>query len=271
VRIALIRALAGAKERMMRFSANLGFLWAGLPLTDAIHCAAAAGFDAVECHWPYGQDPGPVRAALEKTGLPMLGLNTKRGGEGCFGLSALPEREPEARAAIEEAMGYAVAVGAEAVHVMAGFANVPEADGVFRSNLRFACDLADPYGITVLIEPINQHDVPGYFLRDTVQASEVIAALEAPNLRLMFDCYHVARTEGGVIGRLEAMLPLIGHIQIAAVPDRGAPDHGDLDYPQVFAALDRLGWDRPIGAEYRPEGKVEDGLGWMRAAQGMAG
>ncbi|MBY6201779.1 TIM barrel protein [Maritalea mobilis] len=251
----------------MRFSANLGFLWAGHPLPTAIRRAAAAGFDAVECHWPYAEEPAAVRAALEETGLPMLGLNTVRGGEGCFGLSALPDREPEARAAIEQAMGYAVAVGAEAVHVMAGFAKGREADGVFRSNLRFACDLAEPYGITILIEPLNAHDAPGYFLRDTDQAGEIIDAMDAPNLRLMFDCYHVGRTEGDVIARLEALLPLIGHVQIAAIPDRGAPDHGELDYPEVFTTLDRLGWTRPIGAEYRPAGAVEDGLAWMKDAK----
>ncbi|WP_025311516.1 hydroxypyruvate isomerase family protein [Roseicyclus elongatus] len=255
----------------MRFSANLGFLWAELPLPDAIRRAAAAGFDAVECHWPHKQDAGAVRAALEETGLPLLGLNTARGdGDGCFGLSALCDREPEARRAIEDAMAYAVATGAEAVHVMAGFATGREADGIFRSNLRFACDLAEPYGITVLIEPLNAHDAPGYFLCDTAQAAEIIAAMDAPNLKLMFDCYHVGRTEGDVTRRLTALLPLIGHIQIAAVPDRGPPDHGAVDYAEVFAMLAQAGWTRPIGAEYRPAGPVEGSLGWLQDAKRLA-
>jgi hydroxypyruvate isomerase len=106
----------------MRFSANLGFLFTDRPLPDAIHAAHAAGFEAVECHFPYDTDPGAVRAALDATGLPMLGLNTWPGDRdaGEFGLAALPGRERQAREAIAQAVEYAQAIGAGAVHVMAG-------------------------------------------------------------------------------------------------------------------------------------------------------
>ena len=111
---------------MPRLSANLGFLWADLALPEAIRAAARAGFDAVECHWPYAFDPGAVRAALDETGLEMLGLNTVRGGAGENGLLALPGREAEARAAIAQALDYAGRIGCKAVHVMAGFAEGPK-------------------------------------------------------------------------------------------------------------------------------------------------
>lgn len=251
----------------MRFSANLGFLWSDLPLPDGIRAAAAAGFDAVECHWPYDEDPAAIRAALRDTGMPMLGLNTRRGGDDRFGLSALPDHVTEARAAIDEALEYAAAIGAGSVHVMAGLGDGAAADTCFRDNLQYACDLADPLGITILIEPLNAIDAPGYFLRDTVQAVTLIEDSGLPNLRLMFDCYHVGRTEGDVLGRLRATRPFIGHVQIASVPDRVAPDHGAVDYPAVFDTLRRLDWRRPVGAEYRPEGRVEDGLGWMALAR----
>ena len=251
----------------MRFSANLGLLWADLPLADAIRAAKAAGFHAVECHWPYDQPLAEVQAALSDTGLPMLGLNTAPGdvAAGDFGLSALPGREAEARAAIETAVHWGAALGARHLHVMAGRAGGARAEASFRANLAFACDLAAGQGMAVLIEPLNPHDAPGYFLHSTGQARTIIEGLARPNLRLMFDCYHVARTEGDVIRRLEDLLPIIGHIQIAAVPDRGAPDHGTLDHDHLFGVIDGLGWTRPIGAEYRPAGRTEDSLGWLEA------
>lgn len=250
---------------MTRFSANLGFLWAGLPLPDAIRAAKAAGFDAVECHWPYDTPARDVAAALVETGLPMLGLNTRRGdlAAGETGLAALPGRADAARAAIDEALAYAGAIGAGAVHVMAGKAEGAAARAVFVENLRHACARAADAGRMILIEPLNPFDAPGYFLNTTAQAAEIISEIAAPNLRLMFDCYHVGRTEGDVIARLRALWPIIGHIQFAAVPDRGPPDHGALDYAGVFAELARLRWDRPLGAEYRPPGDTAASLGWM--------
>lgn len=254
----------------MKFSANLGFLWADLPLVEGIEAAKRAGFAAVECHWPYDIPASELRAALHATGLPMLGVNTRRGPDGAFGVSALPGHETAARAAIDEALDYGAQIGAEAVHVMAGIATGPEAERTFEANLRYACKRAAPLGITVLIEPINQRDVPGYFLHRTAQAEQLIARLRHPALRLMFDCYHVQISEGDALSELRRLAPVIGHIQIAAVPDRGEPDRGELDYADIFDALTRLGWDRPIGAEYRPRaGSVEAGLRWLAEAQDL--
>jgi hydroxypyruvate isomerase len=152
-------------------------------------------------------------------------------------------------------------VGAEAIHVMAGNAAGPEAERVFRENLAHACAAAAD--LVILIEPLNRHDAPEYFLRTTGQARAIIAQVGAYNLRLMFDCYHVGRTEGDVITRLADLLPVIGHIQFAGVPRRGSPDDGELRYEAIFEAVKVLGWTRPLGAEYRPGGPTEDTLGWL--------
>ncbi|WP_336055113.1 hydroxypyruvate isomerase family protein [Nitratireductor sp. CH_MIT9313-5] len=249
----------------MRFSANLGFLWKDRPLPDAIRAAKAAGFTAVECHWPYDVPAAQVLAALEETGLPMLGLNTSRGDVegGENGLSALPGREEDARAAIDEALSYASAIGAANIHVMAGFAQGEEAERTFLANLDYACRSAIAHGITILIEPLNHYDAPGYFLSTTEQALRLIETLGAPNLKLMFDCYHVQLMEGDVSNRLKKHLAHIGHIQFASVPDRGAPDHGELFYPYLFATIEKLGYDAPLGAEYKPTGSTDESLGWM--------
>ena len=249
----------------MRFSANLGFLWNDRPLPEAIRAARAAGFDAVECHWPYDVPAEAVKAALDETGLPMLGLNTRRGdvGAGDNGLSAIPGRETEARAAIDEAVAYARALGTPNIHVMAGFAEGEAARQTFVSNLPYACETAAPHGITILIEPLNRYDAPGYFLTTTDQALAILAAVGAPNLKLMFDCYHVQLMEGDLTHRIETLLPSVGHIQFAAVPDRGAPDHGEINYDHVFAVIRELGHDAPLGAEYKPGGDTDATLGWM--------
>lgn len=248
---------------MRRFSANLGFLWADRPLPDAIRAAHAAGFDAVECHWPYDHDPAAVRDALDETGLPALGLNTLRGRPGENGLSALPGREAEARAQIDRALDYAAAIGCGAVHVMAGAAQGDAAAAAFRANLDYACDRAGD--VTILIEPLNHHDAPGYFMSRAEEAAAIIERLARPNLRLMFDCYHQQVMGGDLTRRLERFLPITGHVQIAAVPDRGTPDHGELDYRHILTVLDSMGWDRPIGAEYRDPRPTDETLGWLTA------
>lgn len=251
---------------MTLFSANLGFLWQELPLPDAIRAAKAAGFDAVECHYPYDVPFEAVRAALKETGFTMLGLNTGRGNlaAGDNGLAAVPGREDEARRAIEQAIDYAGAIGTPNVHVMAGKASGETGRATFVANLKYACERAARAGITILIEPLNHRDAPGYFLQTSEQALDIIEAVGAPNIRLMFDCYHLQIIQGDLTRRLRTYLNSIGHIQIASVPDRREPDHGEVDYRYILALLEELGYDRPIGAEYRPAGPTDEGLQWLK-------
>jgi hydroxypyruvate isomerase len=242
-------------------------LWSDLPLPAAIHAAKAAGFDAVECHWPYDTPAPQVQAALQATGLRMLGLNTRRGNpeKGDNGLCALPDRTTEARAAIDEALAYAVVISAANIHVMAGFSDGQAAHDTFVANLRYATQRAAAHGITILIEPLNAYDAPGYFLRTTQQARSIIQQVAAPNLKLMFDCYHVQLTEGDLTHRLQDLLPVIGHIQFASVPDRGTPDHGEVNYAHVFDVIAQLGFNAPLGAEYKPVGPTGQSLGWIQS------
>ncbi len=252
---------------MTKFSANLGFLWNDLPLPEAIRAAKAAGFDAVECHWPYDIPAVDVKHALTETGLNLLGLNTRRGdlAAGENGLSALPDQMPQARAAIDEAIKYAELVNAACVHVMAGFSTGMEAHTAFVENLQYACDRAQPHGITILIEPLNKYDAPNYFLSTSEQAEVIIKQVDRPNIKLMFDCYHIQLMEGDLSNRLARLLPIIGHIQFASVPDRGTPEHGEISYRHVFDVISELGYTAPLGAEYRPVGKTDETLGWMRS------
>lgn len=251
----------------MQFSANLGFLWTDRPLADAIRAAHKAGFDAVECHWPYDTPAEEIKAAMRETGMPMLGLNTSKGdvNNGDFGLSAVPGRTADARAAIDQALDYAKAIDTPNVHVMAGFASGAQAEATFVANLRYATAAAAPFGITILIEPLNTYDAPGYFLTTTDQALRIIKQVGAANLKLMFDCYHVQLMEGDLKQRLQRLRPNIGHIQFASVPDRGPPDTGEIDYAHIFGVIEAMGYTAPLGAEYKPPGDTEASLGWLSA------
>ena len=252
---------------MTRLSANLGFLWPELDLLDAIRAAKEAGFDAVEVHWPYITHAVEVAIVLEDLQFPLISLNTVGGdlASGDFGLSAVPGREDDARANIDKAFAYALDVSARFVHVLAGKTDDEGAHDTFVANLRHASDRGAEYGVGVLIEPISHQTHPDYYLTHVDQAAAIIGDVDRDNVHILFDCYHVQLTEGDLLARIEQHLPLIGHIQIAAVPDRAEPDHGEVDYPQLLRQIDGLGYDGFVGAEYKPTGRTGDGLGWMAA------
>lgn len=248
----------------MRISANLGFLFREHDLPEAIRQARRHGFDAVECHWPFDTDAGAVRAALDETGLAMLGLNTIRGDmdAGDFGLAAVPGREQEARRAIDQAIDYAAAINCRNVHVMAGKAGGEDAFATFVANLGYADERAAEAGLDLLVEPLNTRDAPGYFLTDCDMAMRVIEAVGSARIRIMFDCYHMQIMCGDLVNSVRALLPRIGHIQFAAVPDRTEPDAGEIDFAWLLPALRDLGYTGFFGAEYKP---VTGSFEWMKA------
>lgn len=243
-------------------------MWPGRPLLERIDAAAAAGFRAIELHWPYDTPGESVREACADRGLTLLGINTVRGdvAAGDFGLGAVPGREKEFEAAMDQSIAYCLASGATSIHAMAGIndpAKKEAAAAVFRENLAGAAGKASAQGLTLLLEPLNPRDVPGYFLSSAEAAEEIIVAVGAPNIRIMFDVYHIAIAQGDVLTRLERFLPLVGHVQIAAVPSRHEPDEGEIAYGAIFEKLDELGYSGWIGCEYKPRGSTESGLGWV--------
>jgi hydroxypyruvate isomerase len=255
---------------MPRFSANLGLLWADRPLIDRIAAAAGAGFKAAELHFPYDTSAAEVRAATRRHGLKLLSINTdiEPGEGGHRGLGALAGREREFRALFDRALAWCSEAGGTAIHVLAG--TVPEEERaagaeVLVRNLAWAAPRAADHGLTLLIEPLNRRDNPGYFYATVEPAIEIIRKVGAPNLKLLFDVYHIAISQGDVLTRLAAHIGDIGHVQIAAVPSRAEPDEGEIAYRAIFQALDEMGYEGWVGCEYRPRTTVEAGLGWTKA------
>lgn len=253
---------------MIKLCANLGFLWTELTLPDAIRAAKSNGFHAVECHWPYDTLHSDLTAALDETGLKMLGLNTRRGdvASGENGVAALVGRETEAREFIDESINYARAIGCDNIHVMAGVADPMnnEAQGTFTDNLKYGCKAAAVHGKTVLIEPLNKYDAPGYFLSTLDAALETIDRVAEPNLKIMFDCYHMQIMGGDLLRRYKQTADKIGHVQFASVPDRAEPDSGEIDCRWLLGEIAAAGYTGMFGAEYKPRTTTDAGIGWIK-------
>ena len=252
---------------MLRLGANISFLYKELPFLDRFAAAAAAGFKLIECHWPYEHPVEVLRDHLARAGQKLIMVNTALGNrEGDFGLGAVPGREADFQAAFDQALHYISALGGTRIHCMAGKVPVTASSHrAFVDNLRLAADKARGKGVTLVIEPLNQRSAPGYFLTSTRQASDIIGEVDRHNVRLMFDVFHLQILEGDIVMKLEKLLPIIGHVQIAAVPSRAEPDEGEINYRAVFDALERIGYDGIVGAEYMPRADTPSGLKWMKA------
>lgn len=255
---------------MPRLAANLSFLFTERPLIERIGAAAAAGFRGAEILFPYQCEPADLKAAYREAGIEPVLFNTPAGDwdSGERGFAALPGREPLFKAHFSEAMDYARVVGCKRLHVMAGIppadADAADCEAVLVENLLFAATKAEPYGIAVMIEPINPIDIPGYLLTHQDQAMRILETVGAANVALQMDCYHCARVEGDPARCFRRNFPRIGHIQIAGVPDRTEPDTGALDYRPLLALIDALGYDGWVSCEYHPRDGTLKGLGWAR-------
>ncbi|MBP1806090.1 hydroxypyruvate isomerase family protein [Rubellimicrobium aerolatum] len=250
---------------MPRFCANLTFLFPELPFLDRFAAARAAGFEAVEVLFPYDLPAPQILDRLDRTGLRLALINgpPPNYADGPRGFAAVPETRDRFRADFRRAARYAATLGAERLHLMAGVAEGPEARATYVENLAWAAAAAPSLPLT--IEPINPHDMPGYFLQDFALAAEVIAEVGAPNLRLQFDAYHAHRITGDVLATWAAVAPLVTHVQVAGHPGRHEPDTGEIDLRSFLARLDADGYRGWVSAEYHPRGATLDGLGWMRA------
>lgn len=257
---------------MPRFSANISMLFAERAWLDRPAAAAAAGFGAIEIQFPYDRPADDWRRAIEAAGLAVSVINLPVGDmlAGGPGLAATPGRQAEFRAAVETARDVASALRPANVNVLPGY---PERHGHERGrcldtlaeNLRLAADIIGGIGVGTVVEAVNTVDRPGFLLSNSEQALDVIDRAGHDNLALEHDLYHMDIMEGRLIARLEEIASRIGHVQFADNPGRHEPGTGTIDFPAVFAALDRLGYGGWTAAEYLPSRTTEETLGWMTA------
>jgi 2-dehydrotetronate isomerase len=264
---------------MPRFAANLSMLYPELGFLDRFAAAAADGFAAVEYLFPYAHEPKVLAACLAEHGLQQVLFNGPPGDweHGERGLAGLPGREDEFRRSIDRALSYAEALSCPRVHVMEGLApaGVERARllATYQTNLAWAVQQAASAKRTLLIEPINTRDIPGYLLNRQDEAHRLVQEIGSANLQVQMDLYHCQIVEGDVAMKLRHYLPTgrVGHLQIAGVPERHEPDIGELNHAYLFGVIDEVsascGWNGWIGCEYRPRrgaqpGGTSAGLGW---------
>jgi 2-dehydrotetronate isomerase len=258
---------------MPKFAANLTMMYNEHDFMDRFAVAAKDGFSGVEFLFPYSLVVGEIQARLRDNNLTQVLFNCPPGDwvAGERGIASLPGREEEFKRSIERALGYAHVLGNTRLHVMAGLIR----DGqdkvrhleVYLRNLDYAARQAALHGITILIEPINTRDMPGYFLNRQDEAHAICREINASNLKVQFDLYHCQIVEGDVAMKMSRDIAGIGHMQIAGVPERHEPDTGELNYPYLFHLMDDLGYGGWVGCEYRPKAGTSDGLGWFKSLQ----
>ncbi|HXZ01121.1 MAG TPA: 2-oxo-tetronate isomerase [Stellaceae bacterium] len=255
---------------MPKLAANLHYLFQELPFLDRFQAAAETGFRGVECLFPYEAPAEVIAERLERYRLTLALFNAPPGNReaGERGLAALPGRETEFMAGMEQALSYALATGGRRIHVLSGLwpegRDKEEGERVLIDNLRRAAALAAPHGIELLLEPINPRDIPGYFLTTPRQAAAILDRVARPDVRLQLDLYHCQIVAGDLARHIRELLGRVAHVQIAGVPERHEPDRGEVNFAYLLDLLDSLGYDGWVGCEYRPAAGTRDGLGWAR-------
>jgi hydroxypyruvate isomerase len=255
---------------MPRFAANLSMLFTEVPFLDRFERAAQAGFEAVEFLFPYAHPAHEIQVRLAANGLQLVLHNLPAGDweAGERGIACLPDRVAEFRRGVTLAIEYAGTLDVPQLNCLAGKAPPSIGDDMLRrtfiDNLRHAAGELKRAGLRLLIEPINTFDIPGFYLSRTQQALAILDEVGADNAFLQYDLYHAQRMEGELAGTLERHLARIGHVQLADNPGRHEPGTGEMNYPFLFAHLDRIGYRGFVGCEYKPATSTEAGLHWRQ-------
>ena len=254
---------------MPKLAANLSMLFTHLPFAERFSAAAKAGFRYVEYQFPYGfGTAGEIARRARDAGVAVVLHNLPAGdaAKGDRGIACQPGRVNEFREGVERAIEYAIAAGCPRLNALAGIPPAGLAREAAREtlieNLRHAARRLREAGLTLLTEPVNARTVPGFLLNTSRDGIEVIDAVGEDNLRLQYDVFHMQIMEGDLARSIERLLPRIGHMQIADVPDRHEPGTGEVNFPWLLSEIDRLGYAGWIGAEYHPRGDTAQGLGW---------
>ena len=257
-------------RRVPRLAANLSMLFTEAPFLERFAAAARAGFRYVEYQFPYGFDKLEVALRARDAAVEVVLHNLPAGeaAKGDRGVACLPGREQEFREGVERAIEYARAAGCPRLNCLAGVAPqgiAPERlREVFVENLRYAAGILGTAGIRLLIEPINPRTVPGFLINTSRQAEEIMQAVGSENLAIQYDLFHMQIVEGDLAKTIERLLPKIGHMQLADVPDRHEPGTGEINFPWLLAHIDRIGYAGWIGCEYNPLGDTSTGLTWAK-------
>lgn len=254
-----------------RLAANLSFLFGEVEFLERFAAAARCGFRAVEFTFPYAHGAPVVAGRLHAHGLQQVLFNAPPGAweAGERGIAALPGRTDEFRRGVDTLLEYAQALACPRVHVMSGMVprgvDPARCEETLLGNLRFAASAAAAHGLSLLLEPLNPIDFPGYFLSSVEQAARIVALVGAPNVKIQYDVYHQQMHRGALVRTLREHFASIEHVQIAGVPGRHEPGAAqEINFAHIFEVLGELQYTGWVGCEYHPANGTEAGLGWAR-------
>ncbi|WP_077213330.1 2-oxo-tetronate isomerase [Bacillus dakarensis] len=254
---------------MNQFSVNISTVFTEYPFLDRFKKAREAGFQYVECQFPYDYSIEAIKAELNINQLTLDLINLYPGdwSQGERGLAIDPNRQLDFRESVEKGIQYAQALDVKKIHCMAGIIKEEfdnnQLNDLYIKNIQYAAEKMAEHDITILIEPINTFDMPGYFLCSAEQAVKLLNKIDCHNVKIQFDFYHIQRIQGNLLSTFEQMIDKIGHVQIADVPGRHQPGTGEVQYENIFRAVKELGYDGHIGLEYIPKGKSEESFTWL--------
>jgi len=255
---------------MLKFAANISTMFVEFEYLKRFAAAAKAGFKMIECQFPYDFAANVHQEHLQAHQLELLLINSPPGDfqKGERGLAALPGRENEFKESIQQALEYACVLNCDKLHVMAGVSKnespLEKQAEVYLENIKYAAEEAARQNRTILIEPVNTFDIPGYFLNTPKQAMAFLETIDLPNVRLQFDVYHCQKMVGHLEYHIRKYFHAIDHLQISALPNRNEPDQGEINFPYIFSLLEELGYQGWVGCEYTPRGSTLEGLGWLK-------
>ena len=255
---------------MLKFSANLTMLFKEVDFLDRFERASRAGFKGIEFLLPYEWKAAELTERLDKHGLEQVLFNLPAGdwAGGERGIACLPGREGEFQEGVGLAINYAKALRCSRLNCLIGItpkeAPPEKVRQTLVDNLQFAATALGKENITLLIEPLNSQDIPGFYLVHTRDTLQLMKEVGHPNIRLQYDIYHMQIMEGNLTKTILDNLPLIAHIQLGDNPGRHEPGTGEINFPNLFRFIDEAGYDGWIGCEYNPAGVTEDGLGWVK-------
>jgi len=235
----------------MKLSICLNSVTGSLSKPDAIKLAKKLGYPAVE-FWEGANAPvEEIKAALNETGVSLACMG------GAANLLVDPATRPKFLEELSAAITNAKQLGAKGLIATTGqeLPDIPR-EAQHQSivdGLKEAAKLLDGTGLTLNIEPLNvlvNHK--GYYLSTSLEAFEIVRKVASPNVKVLYDIYHQQVTEGHLIANITANIDLIGHFHVAGNPGRGEPYIGEINYNEVFKAIDAAGYTGYAGLEYWP-------------------
>ena len=252
----------------LKFSVCIEMIFTDLPVEERPKAVADAGLPGVEFWGWQNKDLEALTKACEEAGVEIAGFVCEAPGA----LVDATNREAWVAGA-KQSIDKAAEIGVKTLIVTTG----NEIEGVSRwaqhdaivNGLRAVAPYAEDKGVTLVLEPLNVLvDHKGYYLASSGEGFDIVRAVESPAVKLLYDIYHQQITEGFLIPTIRENIELIGHFHVADVPGRNEPGTGEINYANVFKAIEETGYAGWVGLEFKP---TEDSAAALAKVKEIAG